>query len=235
MRRPVARELIAIAATNVTATWAAEGGTSERERNEERDPREVFTRDLDLPRGRDRRPVRERNRVYEIDGAESRIRTPPSAPFASCPRAISTTDAMTHAAPSSPRTRGFAAHVSTPLRRPRRWPHRTRPGPARVKSARPSRPQSRATPDVPRGPQKAARTESDSKVYRAYLRAEERVREQGGRVDRATPIATGKLHRGRMFTCITSRFARRADVKASMPLCLRTIRHGRLRRASCDA
>ena len=48
------------------------GSTSDRDRNEERDPRDVFTKDLDLPRGRERRPVRERDRVYEIDGAESR-------------------------------------------------------------------------------------------------------------------------------------------------------------------
>ena len=33
----------------------------------------MFTKDLDLPRGRERRPVRERDRVYEIDGAESRM------------------------------------------------------------------------------------------------------------------------------------------------------------------
>ena len=39
----------------------------------ERDPRDVFTRDLDLPRGNERRPVRERDRVYEIDGTESRM------------------------------------------------------------------------------------------------------------------------------------------------------------------
>jgi DNA-binding PadR family transcriptional regulator len=38
----------------------------------DRDPRDAFTKDLDLPRGRERRPVRERERVYEIDGAESR-------------------------------------------------------------------------------------------------------------------------------------------------------------------
>lgn len=37
------------------------------------DPRDVFTKDLDLPRGRERRPVRERNRVYEINGEESRV------------------------------------------------------------------------------------------------------------------------------------------------------------------
>src|SRR6188472_2728073 len=47
------------------------GSASDRDRD--RDPREVFTRDLDLPRGSERRPVRERDRVYEIDGAESRL------------------------------------------------------------------------------------------------------------------------------------------------------------------
>jgi DNA-binding MarR family transcriptional regulator len=47
------------------------GSTSDRDRNEERDPRDVFTQDLDLPRGSERRPVRERERVYEIDGTES--------------------------------------------------------------------------------------------------------------------------------------------------------------------
>ena len=46
--------------------------TSDRDRDKERHPRDVFTKDLDLPRGSERRPVRERDRVYEIDGAESR-------------------------------------------------------------------------------------------------------------------------------------------------------------------
>ena len=49
------------------------GSTSDRARNEERDPRDVFTKDLDLPRGRERRPVGERDRVYEINGTESRM------------------------------------------------------------------------------------------------------------------------------------------------------------------
>jgi hypothetical protein len=49
------------------------GGTSERDRNDERGSRDVFTRDLDLPRGCERRPVRERDRVYEINGTESRM------------------------------------------------------------------------------------------------------------------------------------------------------------------
>jgi hypothetical protein len=49
------------------------GGNSDRERNEEQNSRDVFTKDLDLPRGRERRPVRERERVYEINGTESRM------------------------------------------------------------------------------------------------------------------------------------------------------------------
>lgn len=49
------------------------GGSSERDHADDRDPREVFTKDLDLPRGRERRPVRERDRVYEINGTESRM------------------------------------------------------------------------------------------------------------------------------------------------------------------
>ena len=48
-------------------------GSGERDHAADRDPRDVFTRDLDLPRGRVRRPVRERDRAYEINGAESRM------------------------------------------------------------------------------------------------------------------------------------------------------------------
>ncbi len=39
------------------------GSTSNRNRNDARDSRDAFTKDLDLPRGRERRPVRERDRV----------------------------------------------------------------------------------------------------------------------------------------------------------------------------
>ena len=49
------------------------GGTSERDRDEERDPRDVFTKELDLPRGRERELVLERDRIYEINGDESRM------------------------------------------------------------------------------------------------------------------------------------------------------------------
>ena len=49
------------------------GGISDRDHTDVRDPRDVFTKDLDLPRGRERRPVVERDRVYEINGIESRM------------------------------------------------------------------------------------------------------------------------------------------------------------------
>ena len=38
-----------------------------------RDQGEVFTKDLDLPRGRERELVRDRHRAYELDGDESRM------------------------------------------------------------------------------------------------------------------------------------------------------------------
>lgn len=53
--------------------FGSRDGSSERDRTEERDPRDVFTKDLDLPRGRERRPVRDRDRVHEINGVESRM------------------------------------------------------------------------------------------------------------------------------------------------------------------
>ena len=49
------------------------GSTSDRDRDKEHHACDVFTKDLDLPRGSERRPVRERERVYEIDGTESRM------------------------------------------------------------------------------------------------------------------------------------------------------------------
>ncbi len=36
-------------------------------------PRDPFTRDLDLPRGREREHARDRDRVYDIDGSEARM------------------------------------------------------------------------------------------------------------------------------------------------------------------
>src|SRR6267142_4170361 len=49
------------------------GASNSRNRDREcSNPRDVFTKDVDLPRGRERQPVRELDRVYDIDGDESR-------------------------------------------------------------------------------------------------------------------------------------------------------------------
>ena len=53
--------------------FGSRGGASERDRDYQRDPRDVFTKDLDLPRGRERRPVRDRDRVYETNGTKSQM------------------------------------------------------------------------------------------------------------------------------------------------------------------
>src|SRR5512134_2202091 len=49
---------------------ASRGSATDRGRNDER--RDVFTKGLDLPRGHRGELVRDRARVYEINGAESR-------------------------------------------------------------------------------------------------------------------------------------------------------------------
>lgn len=54
-------------------SWDRSFGSRRSAGEPDRDePRDVFTKNLDVPRGRERRPVRERHRVYEIDGDESR-------------------------------------------------------------------------------------------------------------------------------------------------------------------
>jgi hypothetical protein len=49
------------------------GGGGSTTDDRERDARDGFTRDLDLPRGRDRERVRDRDRIYDIDGSETRM------------------------------------------------------------------------------------------------------------------------------------------------------------------
>jgi hypothetical protein len=112
------------------------GGTSDRDRNDERDARDVFTKDLDLPRGRQRELVRERERVYEINGTESRMLATVGA-F----RVVSANRCERHDRAHEPRQTFYAG-----FRKPRELTH-------------------------------------DTKVYRAYQRAEERLRDHGGRVN----------------------------------------------------
>ena len=163
------------------------GSTSDRNWNDERDPRDVFTRDLDLPRGRERRPVRDRDRVYEIDGTESRVLATIGV-F----RVVSESDLhdlrddsnsqRRSARPS--RARGTDSDEPAQFRRSRRDADGPRARPPR---GQPYERHDRA--HEPRqtfyaGLRKPRELTHDTKVYRAYQRAEERLRGQGGRVRR---------------------------------------------------
>ena len=159
------------------------GGSSERDPAADRDSREVFTKDLDLPRGRERRPVRERDRVYEINGTESRMLATVGA-F----RVVSESDLHDGREDSRRAQRHLERegllHTS-PLSSDDRAVVLTDRGRDLLEANR--REQERSWD--PRqtfyaGLRKPRELTHDSKVYRAYQRAEERLREQGGRVDR---------------------------------------------------
>jgi hypothetical protein len=160
------------------------GGASDRNRSEESDPRDVFTRGLDLPRGRERRPVRERDRVYEINGTESRILATVGA-F----RVVS--ESALHYGRED--TRKGLRHLereglmrTAPLSSDDRAVVLTDRGRDVLEANRHERQERTWEPRQTfyAGLRKPRELTHDSKVYRAYSRAEERLREQGGRVDR---------------------------------------------------
>jgi hypothetical protein len=160
------------------------GGSSDREPREENDPRDVFTRDLDLPRGRERRPVCNRDRVYEINGDESRM--------------LGTVGAFRVVAESDLHdgrdgTRKAQRHLeregllrTSPLSSDDRAVVLTDRGRDLLEANRYERQErlSEARQAFYAGLRRPRELTHDSKVYRAYLRAEERLRKQGGRVDR---------------------------------------------------
>src|SRR5688572_7656289 len=159
-------------------SFGGRGGRSERERNEERDPREVFTRDLDLPQGRDRRPVRERDRVYEIDGTESRMRATVGA-F----RVVAESDL--HDGPDD--TRKAQRHLereglmrTSALSSDDRAVSLTDSGRDLLEANRHERHERSCEPRQAfyAGLRRPRELTHDSKVYPAYSRAEERLREQ---------------------------------------------------------
>jgi DNA-binding MarR family transcriptional regulator len=153
----------------------------------DRDPRDVFTKDLDLPRGRERRPVRERDRVYEINGAESRMLGTIGA-F----RVVSERD-LHDLRDDSDCPRRSARHLereglirTSPLSSDDRAVVLTERGRDLLEANRCERHDRAHEPrqtfySALRKPRELTH---DSNVYRAYLRAEERVREKGGKVDR---------------------------------------------------
>jgi len=165
--------------------FGSRGGSSERDRSEER-PGDVFTKDLDLPRGRERRPVRARDRVYEIDGTDSRLLGTVGA-F----RVVAESD-LNDLRDDSNHSRRSLRHLEdeglirrSPLSTDDRVVVLTERGRDLLESNRSERERNHE----PRqafyaGLRKPRELTHDTMVYRAYQRAEERLRGQGGRVRR---------------------------------------------------
>ena len=167
--------------------FGSRGGSSERDRSEDRDPRNAFTRDLDLPRGPERRPVRERDRVYEIDGTESRMLGTIGA-F----RVVSESD-LHDLRDESSNPRRSVRHLEdeglirrSPLSSDDRAVVLTERGRDLLEANRYERPERTHEPRQTfyAGLRKPRELTHDTKVYRAYQRTEERLRGQGGRVRR---------------------------------------------------
>jgi hypothetical protein len=160
------------------------GGGTDRDQSGDRDPRDVFTKDLDLPRGRERRPVRERDRVYELNGAESRMLATIGAFRVVVERDLRDGCDDTRKAQRHLERQGLLR--TSPLTSDDRAVVLTDRGRSLLEANRHERHErsweSRQT--FYAGLRKPRELTHDSKVYRAYLRAEERLREQGGRVDR---------------------------------------------------
>ncbi|MGH9200265.1 MAG: hypothetical protein ACRD2A_03405 [Vicinamibacterales bacterium] len=147
----------------------------------------MFTKDVDLPRRRERRPVRERDRVYEINGSESRMLGTIGA-F----RVLSESD-LHDLVDDSREGRRSARHLeeeglirTSPLSSEDRAVVLTERGRDLLEANRYER-QDRAHESGQTfyaGLRKPRELTHDTTVYRAYQRAEERVRNGGGQVRR---------------------------------------------------
>jgi DNA-binding MarR family transcriptional regulator len=167
--------------------FGSRGGATERDRKQERDSRDVFTKDLDLPRGRERRPARERNRVFEINGTESRMLATVGA-F----RVVSESD-LHDGRDDTRETHKGHRHLereglirTSPLSSDDRAVVLTERGRDLLEANRYERHDHAHEPRQTfwAGLRKPRELTHDTNVYRAYQRAEERLRDQGGRVRR---------------------------------------------------
>ena len=151
-----------------------------RERDEQsRDPRDVATRGLDLPRGQDRELIRVRERTYELNGAESRTLATIGA-F----RVVRTEDLRD---PSDPRERGLKHLRDQGLVRSVSLGGRTRDVVVLTREGCDVL-EARRREDAPEprqafyeGLRKPREVTHDAALYRAYRRAAERLERSGGR------------------------------------------------------
>jgi hypothetical protein len=166
-----------------------------RNRDEGLDPRDVFMRDLDLPRGPDREIVHDaRDREYTLRGSETRTLSTVGA-F----RVLSARDLRDHnERPADPRS-GDLRHLREEglIRAERLDGHRdvtvvlTKEGRDLLESNRRDHSlehrqehQHDHRQEFYAGLKKPREVEHDSQVYRAYLREAGRLRERGARIDR---------------------------------------------------
>jgi len=163
--------------------FGSRGGTSERDRNHEDNPREVFTKDLDLPRSRERRPVRERDRVYEINHEEGRMLATIGAFRVVCESDLHDGREDTRPAQRHLEQQGLLRTSS--LSADDRAIALTDRGRDLLESNRRDQERSREQRQTfYAGLRKPRELTHDTQVYRAYRRAEERIRHEGGRVNR---------------------------------------------------
>jgi hypothetical protein len=162
-------------------------GRSERDEDRVFDPRDVFVRAVDLPLDVERELVRDRDRTYEINGSDSRLLATVGA-F----RVIAESD-LERAFDNPASARDSVRHLEAEglLSRSRSAPDErvaflSSRGRDLLEASRWERDDRSRRPDQAfyAGLRKPRELGHDCQVYRAYLRAEERLRRAGGRVRR---------------------------------------------------
>jgi hypothetical protein len=163
------------------------GGISGRDRPPV-NPRDVFTERVDLPRGDERLRIYDRDRVYELRGAESRMLATVGA-F----RVVPASDLRDqHDRPADPRQADLRHLREEGLVRTVTLHGQRRPVVVLTEQGRDLL-ERRRTPDEGRGQARLAfyagvrkprELEHDAQGYRAYLEAAERLQQRGGRPTR---------------------------------------------------
>jgi DNA-binding MarR family transcriptional regulator len=155
------------------------------DRDRDHDPRDVFTRDLDLPRGRERAIVHDRDREYTLRGSESRTLATVGA-F----RVVSSRDLRDHDdRPTDPRSGDLRHLREQGLIETTRVPGSrdyavslTKEGRSLLESHRDGDREGGQT--FYAGVKRERELEHDVQVYRAFEREAERLEERSARIDR---------------------------------------------------
>jgi DNA-binding MarR family transcriptional regulator len=162
-----------------------EHDSRERDGRDLHDPRDAFMRDLDLPRGAERKIVRDRDHEYRLRGSETRTLSTVGA-F----RVVPASRLPDHSgAPADPRSgdlrslreQGLVETVRIPGRRDHAVVL-TKGGRELLERHRDSDQNGRQTNYA--GFKRSRELEHDSQVFDAYLHAADRLHEQGARIDR---------------------------------------------------